>query len=150
MRSFLRRLPSLSAVIQTNSQAQFRDFVLRLEASEETMKAMTDGIKPALDLIDPQLPEPDRRPQSDVIVERCRSALENFKHYARGIACSTMGHALVVVQSFYPSVKLEQIDGGFAQNLSDEQITTLEEEVSDSTIKLADDMDLFGDASNEP
>ena len=53
MRSFLRRLPSLSAVIQTNSQAQFRDFVLQLEASEEMMKAMTDGIKPMLDLIDP-------------------------------------------------------------------------------------------------
>ena len=46
-------------MIQTNSQAQFRDFVLRLEANKETMKAMTDAIKPVLDLIDPQLPEPD-------------------------------------------------------------------------------------------
>ena len=61
-----------------------------------------------------------------------------------------MGHALVVVQSFYPSVKLEQIDGGFAQNLSDEQITVLEEEVSHSAIKLADDLDLFGDADPQP
>ena len=61
-----------------------------------------------------------------------------------------MGHALVVVQSVYPSVKLKRIDGGFTQNLSDEQITTLEEEVSDLAIKLADDMDLFGDAGNEP
>jgi len=42
----------LSAAIRTNSQAQFRDFVLRLEASKETMKAMTDGIKPVLHLID--------------------------------------------------------------------------------------------------
>jgi len=56
-----------------------------------------------------------------------------------------MGHALAVVWSFYPSVKLEQIDGGFAQNLSDEQITMLEE-VSDSAIKLADNLDLFSDA----
>ena len=47
-------------------------------------------------------------------------------------------------------MKLERIDGGFAQNLSDEQITVLEEEVSDSAIKLVDDMDLFGDAGNEP
>ena len=62
MRSFLRRLPSLSAVIRTNSQAQFHDFALRLEASKEMMKAMTEGIKPVLDLIDPQLLEPDRRP----------------------------------------------------------------------------------------
>ena len=123
--------------------------MLRLEASKETMKAMTNGIKPVLDLIDPQLPEPNRRLPSDVIMERCRSALENFKHYARGIACSIVGHALAVVRSFYPLVKLERINGGLARNLSDEQITTLEEEVSDSVIKLADDMDLFGDAGNE-
>jgi len=61
MRSFLRRLPSLSVVIRTNSQAQFRDFVLWLEANKEMMKTMTNGIKPMLDLIDPQLPDPDKR-----------------------------------------------------------------------------------------
>ena len=110
---------------------------------------MIDGIKPVLDLINPQLSEHDRRPKSDVIMERCRSALENFKHYARGIACSTTGHALAVVRSFYPLVKLERIDGGFVQNLSDEQITELEE-VSDLTIKLPDNLDLFGDADPQP
>ena len=124
--------------------------MLWLEASKETMKAMTDEIKPVLDLIDPQLPEPDRRPQLDVIVERCRSALENFKHHARGVACSTAGHALAVVRSFYPLVKLERIDGDFARNLNDEQITTLEAEVSDSAIKLANDLDPFGDADPQP
>ena len=113
------------------------------------MKAMTDGIKPMLDLIDPQLPEPDRRLQSNVIVERCRSALDNFKHYTHGVTYSTTGHALVVVRSFYPLVKLERIDGGFARNLSDEQITALEE-VSDLAIKLVNDLDLFGDADPQP
>ena len=111
---------------------------------------MTDGIKPMLDLIDPQLPKPDRSPLLDVIVERCKSALENFKYYACGITCSAAGHALVVVRSVYPSVKLERIDGGFARNLSDEQITVLEEEVADLAIKLADDLDLFGDADHQP
>ena len=82
-------------------------------------------------------------------MERCKSALENFKHYAHGITYSVVGHALSVVRSVYCSVKLERIDGGFARNLSDEQITVLEE-VSDLAIKLADDMDLFGDAGNEP
>ena len=101
-----------------------------------------------LDLIDQGVPEPNRAPWSDIIVERCKSALKNFKQYAHGVACSAMAHVLVIVRSIYPSVKLEQIDGGFARNLSDEQITALEE-VSDSTIKLAD-MDLFGDASKKP
>ena len=103
-----------------------------------------------LDLIDQEVLEPNRALQPYIIVERCKSALENFKHYARGVACSVAGHALAVVRLVYPSVKLKRIDGGFARNLSDEQITALEEEVSDSAIKLANDMDLFGDAGNEP
>ena len=103
-----------------------------------------------LDLIDQEVSKPNRAPQPDIIVERYKLALKNFKHYARGVACSVAGHALAVVRSIYPSVKLERIDGGFARNLSDKQITMLEEEVSDSMIKLADDMDLFSDAGNEP
>ena len=103
-----------------------------------------------LDLIDQEVLEPNRAPRPDIIVERCKSALENFKHYARGVAYSAMGHALAVIRSVYPLVKLKWINGGFARNLSDEQITALEEEVFDSVIKLADDMDLFGDAGNEP
>ena len=47
-------------------------------------------------------------------------------------------------------MKLERIDGGFARNLSDEQITTLEEEVSDSAIKMVGNLDLFGDADPQP
>ena len=83
-------------------------------------------------------------------MERCKSALENFKHYACVITYSAMGHALAVVWSVYPLVKLERIDDGFAQNLSDEQITALEEEVSELAIKLADDLVLFGDANKQP
>ena len=131
----------MSVVIQTNSKAQFRDFMLWLKASRNKVKAITDRIKVVLDLIDPQLPEPDRPPQLDVIMERCKLALENFKYYACGVACSAVGHALAVVRSVYSSVKIEWIDGGFAQNLSDEQITALEEEVADSMIKLTDDLD---------
>ena len=103
-----------------------------------------------LDLIDQEVPKPNRASWLDIIVERCKSALKNFKHYACGVACFATGHTLAVVRSVYPSVKLKRIDGGFARNLSDEQITALEEEVSDSAIKLANDMDLFGDAGNEP
>ena len=83
-------------------------------------------------------------------MERCKSALENFKHYAHGITYSVVGHALSVVRSVYCSVKLERIDGGFAQNMSDEQITMLEEEVADSAMKLVDDLDLFDEADHQP
>ena len=124
--------------------------MLRLEASKEKLKTISNGIKPVLDFIDQEVLEPNKALWPNIFMVRCESALENFKHYACGIACSAMGHALVVVWSIYPSVKLKRIDSGFARNLSDEQITALAEEVFDSAIKLADDMDLFGDAGNEP
>ena len=103
----LRQLPFLSAVIRTNSQGQFCDFELRLEASKKKLKSISNGIKPMLDLIDQEMSKPNRALRSDIIVVRCKSALKNFKHYACGIACSTVGHALVVVWSVYPLVKLE-------------------------------------------
>ena len=124
--------------------------MLQLEASKEKLKTISNGIKPVLDLIDQEVLEPNRAPRPDIIVERCKSALENFKHYAHGVTCSAMGHALAVVRSVYPSVKLERSEGGFAQNLSDEQITMLEEEVADSAMKLVDDLDLFDEADHQP
>jgi len=95
----LRQLPFLSAVIRTNSQGQFCDFELRLEASKEKLKTISNGIKPVLYLIDQEVSEPNRALWSDIIVERCKSALKNFKHYAHGVACSAAGHALAVVWS---------------------------------------------------
>lgn len=106
------------------------------------------------DFIDLELPEPkvytfvDRPPRLDAIVDRCKNALKYFKQYAHVITCSAIGHALAVVWSMYPSVKLEVVHGGYAQGLSDKHITTLEEDVSESAIKLADNLELFGDTGN--
>ena len=66
----------------------------------------------------------------------------------RGVACAVVGHALVVVRSLYPAVKLEVIDTGFARRTSDARVDELEEEVSGSAIKLAEDLDLFGEREN--
>ena len=55
----LTRLPFSSAVFWTNVQAHYRDFELRLQANQDKMKTIIDGIKPMLDFIDPELPEPE-------------------------------------------------------------------------------------------
>ena len=86
---------------------EFHDFELWLEASKEKLKTISNRIKPMLDLIDQEVLEPNRASWLDIIMERCKSVLKNFKHYARGITCSATGHALAVVRSLYPSVKLE-------------------------------------------
>lgn len=102
----------------------------------------------------PREPEPevytfgDRPLWPDAIVDRCRNALSSFKQYTRGVACSTAGHALAVVRSLYPSVRLDVIDGGYARGVSDAQITALNEEVEESAMRLADDLDMFGEQDN--
>ena len=78
-----------------------------LEASKEKLKTISNRIKPMLDLIDQEVLEPNRAHRPNIIVERCKLALENFKHYACGVTWSTTGHTLVVVRSVYPSVKLK-------------------------------------------
>lgn len=81
-------------------------------------------------------------------MDRCWVALARFKEYTRGVACSTAGHALAVVRSLYPVVKLDVIDTGFARGTSDARVDELEEAVSESAIKLAEDLDLFGEREN--
>lgn len=81
-------------------------------------------------------------------MERCRVTLTSFKEYTRGVAYSTVGHALAIVWSLYPSVKLDMIDGHYAQGVSDDQIAVLEVELEESAIKLADDLDLFSEQEN--
>ena len=71
--------------------------------------------------------------------------MTRFKEYTRDVACSAAGHALAVVRSLYPSVELDVIDGGFAWGTTEAQIEVLEEEATESVIKLADDLNLFGD-----
>jgi hypothetical protein len=46
-------------VVRTNAQAQYHDFELWLQANQDKMKTIIDGIKPMLDFIDPELLEPD-------------------------------------------------------------------------------------------
>ena len=143
------------AVHRTNSQAQFWDFRARIEAKQTRLDVVIEGIKPVLDFIDPELPEPqpctfgDRPPNPNAIVDRCRRSLACFKEYTQGIACSAAGHALVVVRSLYPAVKVEVVDTGFARGTSDARVDELEEEASGSAIKLAEDLDLFGERENK-
>ena len=44
--------------------------------------------------------------------------------------------------------RLEVIDGDFARGAATEEIAMLEEEATESTVKLADDLDLFGEEEN--
>ena len=55
---------------------------------------------------------------------------------------------LAVVRSHYPSVKLEVVGTGFARGTSLEKITKLEDKAEEAVVKLAGDVDLFGEEGN--
>lgn len=121
-----------------------------MEAKQNLLGGVVAGITPVLDYIDPkpQEDQPHRPPRPDTIVDRCRVSFERFREFTRGITCSAAGHALAVVRSLYPSVRLEAIDIGFARGMSDARIDEHEEEASESAIKLAEDLNLFGEREN--
>lgn len=86
-----------------------------------------------------------RGPRPDEFEERCQGSFDHFKEFMCDVARSAAGHVLAVVKSLYPRVNLEMISEGFAQGVSDVKIPALQEEVSEPAVKLADDLDLFGD-----
>ena len=50
-----------------------------------------------------------------------------------------------MLRSHYPSVKLEVIMTGYARGTNVVKITKLEDEVKEAVVKLAGDVDLFGE-----
>ena len=59
---------------------------------------------------------------------------ESFNHNA---VVTTITHALAVVWSHYLAIDLQEIGGGFTEGLSDVETQQLEDQVEDSTKKLA-------------
>ena len=104
-----------------------------------------------LDCIDlePGIQLDGRRQCLDIIIERCKAACENFKSFNRDAVVSVATHALVVVRSYYPTINLQAIGGGFVEGLSDAKTQQLEDEVEDAAKKLAGDIDMFDETDGD-
>ena len=69
----------------------------------------------------------------------------NFKSFNRDATVTTISHALVVVQSYYPAIDLQAIGAGFTRGTGAMEHQQLEDEVEDAAKKLVGDIDLFGE-----
>ena len=74
---------------------------------------------------------------------------ENFKSFNRDAVVTGITHDLAVVRSHYQFVDLQVIGGGFAEVLSEVETQQLEDEVEGAAKKLAGDIDLFGETSDD-
>ena len=88
------------------AHAQFKVFGDQVKAQDDTIEAMTAGIKPVLDCIgfEPsegreQLPG-DPPPRS--IVDRCRMAWSDFQEFTHSAAHGSIIHALAQLRSHNP------------------------------------------------
>ena len=127
-------------------KAQFDVLEQDARTQREKFDAIVAEVKPVLDYVDLEAaPQPDGRPLSpDIVIERCKTAWENFNRDAVVIGIT---HALAVVRSHYQSADLQVIGGRFTEGLSEAETHQLEDEVEDAATKLADDIDLFGEMS---
>ena len=121
--------------------------VQETKVHKDNFNTITAAIKPVLDCVDIEpTPHPDSRQQGpDTIIQRCKTAWENFKNFNGDAVLTTATHALAVVRSHYPSVDIQSIGGGFTDGLSDAQTQQLEDDVEDVAKILVGDIDLFGE-----
>jgi hypothetical protein len=125
-----------------------------VQAQKNKYEAMIVGIKLVLDCINFEQAEAmvlqpgDRPPRPDAILDRCKGAWKNFKEFTRSATNSVVIHMLMVIRSYYPSVKPEVVGTGFARQTSSEKITKLEDETEEAAARLACDVDLFGEGEN--
>ena len=121
--------------------------MLELEARTQRGKldAMVAKVGPELDYINMEVaPQPDDRPpRPNAIIDRCKTAWENFKSFNRDTVVSVVTHALVVFRSHYPVINLQAIGAGFARGTGATKQEQLKDEVEDATEKLANDVDLL-------
>ena len=124
--------------------------VQEARTQREKFDAIVVEVKPVLDYVDLEAaPQPDGRPpRPDIIIERCKMAWESFKGFNHNTVVFAATHALAVVWSHYPTIDLQAIGGGFAEELSEAETQQLEDEVEDAAKKLAGDIDLFGKTDN--
>ena len=121
--------------------------VQEAKVQKDNFNTVTAAIKSVLDCVDVELaPRPNGRQQgSDIIIQRCKAAWENFKNFNRDAVMIAATHALAVVRSHYPTVDIQSIGGGFADGLSDAETHQLGDDVEDAAKMLVGDIDLFGE-----
>ena len=114
-------------------------------------RTQREKFEPVLDCVDLEVgPQPDGSPPcSNTIIKRCKAAWENFKSFNRDAIITTITHALAVVRSHYLAVDLQAIGAGFARGMGEVEHQHLEDEVEDTTKKLASDIDLFGEKDGD-
>ena len=100
-----------------------------------------------LDYVDMEVaPQPDGRPpRPNTIIDRWKTAWENFKSFNHNAIVTAITHALAVVWSHYPIIDIQAIGGGFAKGMGAMQHQQLEDEVEDVAKKLAGVIDMFGE-----
>jgi hypothetical protein len=78
-------------------------------------------------------------------MDRCQTAWSDFKEFTRSAAHGVVVHALMVLRSHYPSVKPEVIMTSYARGTDAQKTAKLEDEVDEAAVRLAGDVDLFGE-----
>jgi len=102
-------------------KAQFDVLEQDAHIQRNKLDAIVARIKPVLDCVDPETaPLLDgSRQGSDTIIQRCKAVWENFKIFNRDAIMIIATHVLAVARSYYPTIDVQSIGGGFTEGLSD-------------------------------
>ena len=69
----------------------------------------------------------------------------DFKEFVHSASHGAIIHALAQLKSHYPLMDLQRVATGYAQGMNVDKITKLEDDAEESTKRLAEDVELFGE-----
>ena len=83
-----------------------------------------------------------------MIMDQCQIVRSDFKEFTPSVAHGAVIHALTVLRLHYPLVKCKVIMTGFARGTDEQKIAKLEDEAEEAAVRLAGDVDLFGEGQD--
>ena len=83
-----------------------------------------------------------------MIMDQCQIVRSDFKEFTRSAAHGAVVLALVMLRSYYPSVKPKVIMTGFARAIDVQKTAKMEDEVEEAAARLVGDVGLFGEGQD--
>jgi hypothetical protein len=102
---------------------------LELEKDQDLWKGrcnqMVVGIKPVLDLIDPEFPMPEARGQPLGVLDKCQRALGWLQQFVKEVGECAGAHVLSMVHAHYLLINFKRFELGYPKEVGPKQADEL-------------------------
>jgi hypothetical protein len=130
--------------VMADTEKQFVDCLQQIktlgEEKEQRQKELVNLKAAAQELVEMVDPREDSAEDEPPLLDRLRGAPQKILNFVTEAATTYVGHALVLVKSFWPKARLEVLAGGTAADCTDENFREYLLEVRPVAEKIVENM----------